>query len=250
MTRRRRWVLAPVAARSSPRSPGCELRSTFPIDDYLLAELLDRAYAGTIDHDPDADHDGELRTWRDVDGADDHASVVAHEHGEFIGACLIGRELGAPFLYEIAVTGQHRRRGLGRLLLDHALGVLESRGEAHLAAWVTDGNAASETLLAGAGFVPVTPPIEPSAALGYYRAAGAVCAVEPGADAPLAASLDDEGPTLWVIDGDHPSAVIAVRDVNVQVRHLDPTSPQLRQVASRAMPLRQAAWLLAQRFAT
>lgn len=246
--RRRRWVLAPVAQRPEP--PGPVLRSTSPTDDHLVADLLDRAYLGTIDHDPDANHASELQTWRDIDGADDQASALAQDGDQLIGVCLIGRELGAPLLYEIAVLGSHRRRGVARLLLDHSLTVLAARQEPHIAAWVTDGNTASEALLSNAGFVPVTPPVGGTQALGYYRAAGAVGAVEAGPDAPLAVTLDDEGPTLWVLDGDHPPTFVTVRDVDVQVCHLGPTSPQVRELASRAMPLRHAAWLLDQRSTT
>lgn len=246
--RRRRWVLAPVAER--PERPGPMLRSTSPTDDHLVAELLDRTYVGTIDHDPDANHVGELETWRAVDGADDQASALAPEGDQLIGACLIGRELGAPLLYEIAVLGSHRRRGVGRLLLDHSLTVLAARREPHVAAWVTDGNAASEALLSNAGFVSVTPPVVAADALGYYRAAGAIGAVEAVPDAPLAVTLDDEGPTLWILDGDDPPAVVTVRNVDVQVRHVSPTSPRVCELASRAMPLRNAAWLLDQRSTT
>jgi len=52
------------------------------------------------------------------------------------------------------------------------------------------------------------------------------------------------------LDGDRPPAVVTVRDVDVQVCHLDPASPQVRELASRAMPLRHAAWLLPPRSTT
>lgn len=248
MTRaRRRWVLAPLIPGEGSVVDGFTLRATCLDDDQPLAVLLDQAYVGTVDHDPDADHRTEIETWRRVDGADDEASAVILGDGEFVGACLIGRELGAPFLYDIAVLDQHWGRGVARALLEHARSVLAARSEPHLAAWVTAGNVASEALLSSAGFVPVTPPVEGAVALGYYRAAGAVRAVDPNPSIPLAATLEADGPTLWVIDRDQPDHTISIRDVDVRIRHIAADSIALTDLAARAMPLRHAAWLLDQR---
>lgn len=242
---RRRWVLAPVTASRRPST--AELRQTTAADDAALATLLDQAYVGTIDHDPEADHVGELETWRTVDGADDEASFVAHLDGELVGASLIGRELGAPFLYEIAVLEGGRGRGIARALLHASLDRLASRREPHIAAWVTMGNVGSESLLVGAGFVPVTPPVEPAAALGYYRAASAVRLIDPPKSAPLAATIDEHGPTLWVVGTAQPDQTVTVHDTQVVVRHLDADDEALNDVANLAMPLRGAAFLLARR---
>lgn len=244
---RRRWVLAPIAAVSFEDRDDQTTRPTTPADDRRLARLLDDAYLGTIDYDDAADHVAELETWRKIDGADDEASRLAIADGEVVGACLVGRELGAPFLYEIAVINKLRRHGLARALLDQALSALAVRGEPHIAAWVTDGNTASEALLSSAGFVQVTPAVEPAEALGYYRAAGTVRSVAPDPDVPLAVTVDEPGPVLWVIDGHRPSESVIVHDVTVSVRHLEPSSPEITELAARAMPLRGVAWLLSLR---
>jgi len=248
MSWRRRWVLAPITTGAWGRH-GLAMRSTSPDDDTALAALLDRAYVGTIDHDPDADHVGELETWRRVDGADDEASAVAFDD-ELVGACLIGRELAAPFVYEIAVVEQLRGRGVARALLDQSLRVLAARPEPHLAAWVTGGNVASETLLSQAGFLPVTPPVEGTEALGYYRAASAVQVVHPDPDSALAVTLEPDGPTLWIVDSDGQENVVRIRNVEVRVRHIAVDSAQIPDLAARAMPLRHAAWLLSHRSKT
>lgn len=245
MSPRRRWVLAPITAGPSDRET-LTLRPTSSDDDTALAALLDRAYVGTIDHDPDADHVVELETWRRVDGADDEASAVASDN-ELVGACLIGREFDAPFVYEIAVVEQFRRRGVARALLGRSLRVLAARPEPHLAAWVTAGNVGSETLLSKAGFLPVTPPVEGTEALGYYRAASAVEVVHPDPDSALAVTLEPDGPTLWIVDGEGQGDVVQIRNVEVTVRHITADSAHIPDLAARAMPLRHAAWLLSHR---
>lgn len=59
-TLRRRWVLAPISARRRPTPAG--LRQTTPAYDAALTALLGQSYIGAIDHDPEADHAGELET--------------------------------------------------------------------------------------------------------------------------------------------------------------------------------------------
>ncbi len=121
---------------------------------------------------------------------------------------------------------------------------IPERGEPRIAAWVTDGNTASEALLSSAGFVQVTPAVEPAQALGYYRAAGAARSIGPDPDAPLAVSVDEHGPVLWIIDGGRRSGTVLVHDVTVSVRHLEADAPEVATLATSAMPLRGAAWLL------
>jgi GNAT superfamily N-acetyltransferase len=244
---RRRWVLAPISA---PAEGGAtvHMRATTPDDDRRLAELLDVAYAGTIDDDPDHDHHGELETWREIDGADDGASFVAGPAaGPFHAACLLGRDLGAPFLYEIVTHPAHRRSGLARLLLGRSLRVLQARDEPLLAGWVTDGNLASEGLLGGLGFVPVTPPVVEALGVGFYRAAAATRRVELPATAVLAATSTAVGPTLWIVDRPGPSTQVEVAGSSVRVCRIGVDDDQVGVLAETAMPIRGAAWLLGQR---
>ena len=104
------------------------LRATTEMDDPALAALLTRSYVGTIDFDRDTDHVVELTTWRQIDGADDEASAVAVSGGVFVGASLIAREFGTPFLYEIVVAPEYRRSGIGRTLLTHSISLLAAAG--------------------------------------------------------------------------------------------------------------------------
>lgn len=244
---RRRWVLAPIPAQAEVGAT-VEVRTTTPEDDRRLAQLLDVAYAGTIDDDPDHDHERELETWREVDGADDAASFVAGpEAGPLQAACLLGRDLGAPFLYEIVTHPSHRRSGLARWLLGRSLRVLQQRDEPLLAGWVTDGNLASEGLLGGLGFVPVTPPVVEALGIGFYRAAAATRRVELPAAAVLAATSTTDGPTLWIVDRPGPSSSVEVAGSSVRVCRIDADADEVAVLAETAMPIRGAAWLLAQR---
>jgi GNAT superfamily N-acetyltransferase len=240
-------VLAPIPGQAEVDAM-VEVRPTTPDDDPRLVELLDVAYAGTIDDDPDHDHHGELETWREVDGADDGASfVVGPAAGPLHAACLLGRDLGAPFLYEIVTHPSHRRSGLARLLLGRSLRVLHERDEPLLAGWVTAGNLASEGLLAALGFVPVTPPVVEALGVGFYRAAAVTRRVELSATAVLAATSTADGPTLWIVDRPGPSTSVEVAGSSVRVCRIDADDDQVAVLAETAMPIRGAAWLLGQR---
>lgn len=223
------------------------MRATTPADDAALAVLLDQSYLNTIDFDAEDDHVDELRTWRQHDGADDDASVVALQGPRLVGACLIGRELGTPFLYEIAVLDECRRSGVARALLRRSLSVLGVRNEESISAWVTNGNDASEKLLTSDGFTPVTPPVERSIAIGYYRAAGAVREAVVPAGTVVAVTNDKGGPALWIIGTPSATEHVTVADTTVRVEHIGENDPRVSELAASAMPIRGAAWLLALR---
>jgi GNAT superfamily N-acetyltransferase len=244
---RRRWVIAPISSPEIVPLPDLSVRNTVPADDAALAALLDESYEGTIDADPDADHADEVRTWREVDFADDEASWVAVDGARLVATSMIGRELGAPFLYEIATSPSHRRTGVARRLLSASMRALADRGEPHLAAWVTAGNQPSERLLAGLGFTPVTAPLRRYRALGLYRAAQAVRQIDVPKDAPLAASSLPDGVTLWVIAHAGPSMKVDVGGVTVSVELVSPADDRIPTIAATSVPLRGASWLLAQR---
>ena len=251
MEARRRWVLAPVVASAVAPATDVVVRSTTPQDDEPLARLLDDAYTGSDDVDDDTDHDEELRTWRAIDGADDDASRVAIVTGDDrpAAACLIGRELGAPFLYEVVTASAHRRRGLAAAVLRAALVELTARDPDLVAGWVTAGNEASERLLATHGFVPVTPPMREAQAIGLYRAARAVRELGVPGTAALAVASDDTGPTLYVVGETGPPSTVDVGGTSVRVERVGEGDPRVRTIADTAVPLRRAGWLLAHRTA-
>lgn len=240
-------MLAPVTAGSRRSDAPTSVRPTAPSDDDQLASLLDASYVDSIDFDPDADHADELRTWRSQDGADDDASFIAVVDGAPVAASLVGRELGAPFLYEVVTSPAHRRRGFAKAVLGSSIAVLAERHADLLAAWVTDGNDSSETLLSALGFVPVTPPLRRDRALGLYRAAQAVRVVTASQTAALAASSDESGPTLWIVEEDRRGVEVDVSGTTVRVEYVSSDDATVAAIAREAVPLRRASWLMSHR---
>ncbi|HKN89461.1 MAG TPA: GNAT family N-acetyltransferase [Acidimicrobiia bacterium] len=247
---RRRWTLAPLPARVD--NTAMSFRSTAATDDAAIVALLTESYVGTVDSDR-AHYVDELRRWRQLDDADDDASVVvvSGSEGRLVGASLIARELDTPFLYEIVVTPQYRRSGIGRALLARSIGILAERGEDALSAWVTYGNQPSEFLLASMGFICVTPPVQRLEAVKYYRAAAAIRAVDTSGVHAIGASVEDVGPTLWVVrTGGSGEAMVTVRDTVVRIVTLAPDDPRVSEIASRAIPISGIPWLLRRRVPT
>lgn len=130
-----------------------------------------------------------------------------------------------------------------------ALGELATREADLIAGWVTVGNTASETLLAGHGFVPVTPPMREAQALGLYRAARAVRELGVATTAAIAVASDDSGPTLYIVEEAGPSETVDVAGTSVRVVRVSDDDPKVATIANTAVPLRRAAWLLGGRSA-
>ncbi|MHB8340024.1 MAG: GNAT family N-acetyltransferase [Mycobacteriales bacterium] len=247
-TLRRRWTLAPLSVRGWPAPSGLVLRPTSTADDENLAGLLQAAYDGTVDFEPRHDYHQELRMWREVDGADDAASFVATAGGQLVGTCLVSHELGSPFIYELAVSPAWQRRGVGKAVLDAALGSLAGRFQM-AAAWVTHGNVESEALLDAAGFFPVTPPMDQRRALGHYRAASVLAALDASSVIAAASEVDAAGTVrLWmVVPRAQGEEAVRVRDVDVVVTMVEPDDLRLPIIAQVGMPLRGGAWLFTHR---
>ncbi|MFI5047022.1 MAG: GNAT family N-acetyltransferase [Acidimicrobiia bacterium] len=243
--RRRRWVRAPIGVDGFDEPPTA--RQTSNDDDEAIATLLERAYTpASIDFDPNHDFRDELRTWRDVEDADDDASRVLEASGEIVAAVLIARELGAPFLYEIAVRPEQRRHGVARALLRNSLGTLAARGEEMIAAWVTNGNVGSERLLASSGWVPVKPRLDRAVALGLYRGAEVVDSLDTDDAVAIALEpVDNRSARVWLVsERGHAPITREVGGVDVAVQWVAPTSSELPEIAATSVPMTGATWLL------
>src|SRR2546427_2559140 len=68
------------------------------------------------------------------------ASHVALEGDRIVGAILITHWMGMPLVAELGVAKDRRGRGLGRALLETAMGRLAGREEPRLALYFTVGN--------------------------------------------------------------------------------------------------------------
>lgn len=252
---RRVWMAAPVTGGAVQTPGAVELRCTSPADDAGLAALFDDAYADTIDFDPDHDHVDELGEWRRIDGADDATSTVAVLEGssDLVGACLIGWELGEPIVYEIAVRSRWKGQGLSRAVLSRSMSLLAESGFVGAArAWVTVGNEESEALLARAGFVAVTPPLDESTAGRMHRGALLARKLE-AAEGVVASGVllpPDSGPVAVIVGGEpfEPGA-LEVHGVTVTTLWVDAADEDAVARLTTATPVTGCAWLLARRAA-
>ncbi len=77
--------------------------------------------------------------------------AVDKDSGQYIGLARVWMNPGRPRLGLIGVLGPYRRRGIARVLLGKAFGVLHERGLAQVAAEIDDTAVASLALLTGIG---------------------------------------------------------------------------------------------------
>ena len=83
------------------------------------------------------------------------ASHVALEGDRIVGAILITHWMGMPLVAELGVAKDRRGRGLGRALLETAMGRLAGRDEPRLALYVTVGNDLAIRLYRSIDFVQI-----------------------------------------------------------------------------------------------
>lgn len=133
-----------------PDLPQHLLRTITDEDDAVLADLMERAYAGTIDEQLGGNSDGavEIAGWRP--NAVPDASYVVDE-GQLVAASLISRHGNDFWLGYVITHPEWKGRGLGTAVVAASLRVLD----APVLAAVTDGNTPSERLLTTLGFTPV-----------------------------------------------------------------------------------------------
>lgn len=126
------------------------LRTINDEDDAALADLMERAYAGTIDEQLGGNSDGavEIAGWRP--NAVPDASFVVWE-SRLVAASLISRHGNDFWLGYVITHPDWKGRGLGTAVVAASLRALD----APVLAAVTDGNTPSERLLTRLGFTPV-----------------------------------------------------------------------------------------------
>src|SRR5207302_8576273 len=83
------------------------------------------------------------------------AAYVALEGDRSVGAILVAHWMGTPLVAELGGAKDRRGRGIGRALLEAAMGRLASRDEPRLALYVTLGNDSAIALYRSLGFVQV-----------------------------------------------------------------------------------------------
>jgi putative acetyltransferase len=67
-------------------------------------------------------------------------SVVAFKGDQLVGACLAGHDARRGYLHHAAVVAEHRRRGLGRTMVEWCLRALGNEGIGRCHIFVDAGN--------------------------------------------------------------------------------------------------------------
>ncbi len=91
---------------------------------------------------------------------------IMESNGELIGYGVLMLGVGEAHLLNLSVASGWQRRGLGRVLLDHFIGLARRLGTARMLLEVRPSNAAARALYARAGFLPLY------VRRGYYPAEG------------------------------------------------------------------------------
>jgi ribosomal protein S18 acetylase RimI-like enzyme len=86
--------------------------------------------------DAEPTHTDDVESLTRLVDADPEALVVAVENGIIVGSVVAGWDGWRGSIYRLVVAPNHRRRGLGRQLLDRAERSLRERGATRLAAIV------------------------------------------------------------------------------------------------------------------
>lgn len=85
---------------------------------------------------------------------DPEALLVAEADGRIVGTVVAGWDGWRAHLYRLAVGPDHRRRGIGRLLLDRAEERLRTLGATRLDAMVLEGNELGAATWRAASYEP------------------------------------------------------------------------------------------------
>lgn len=118
--------------------------------------MLD-AYVGTIDYEGEDLDDAkeEVRSFlEDPDSMLDRSYVV-EDQGQMVSAILVSMSGSQPFIGYVMTVPSHKRQGLARLVVTHAMRGLAADGHERVALYITDGNTPSESLFRTLGAIHV-----------------------------------------------------------------------------------------------
>lgn len=79
-------------------------------------------------------------------------SLVARDGGRMVGAVLCGHDGRRGYLHHLAVAASHRRRGIGRMLVERCLDGLRREGITKCHLMVYHHNAQAQAFWRGAGW--------------------------------------------------------------------------------------------------
>jgi GNAT superfamily N-acetyltransferase len=139
---------------------GLRLRSVTGGDDAALAQLMERAYAGTIDEHLGGNSDGavEVAGWRSETALEEVSVAVVDADDTVLAASMCSGIPGRDVWISYVVTAPAwKGRGLATAAVAESVRRIRERTDAEVRAGVTDGNLPSERLLARVGFERVGP---------------------------------------------------------------------------------------------
>lgn len=95
------------------------------------------------------------QSYEELSRLDNVAIWVAKDRGELIGYMLLQRVADEMELHTFAVAPERRRKGIGRMLLDHMCAEARRQGVAHIYLQVRPSNMPARQLYDAFGFEPV-----------------------------------------------------------------------------------------------
>jgi hypothetical protein len=149
------YRLERIATVDRPLPNGLRLRTVTDGDDGALADLMERAYAGTVDEQLGGNSDGavEVDDWRAAAALSEISVAVVDADGTVLTASMCSgtwdREVWISYVItEPAWKGQ----GLATAAVAESVRRIRELSDVGVFAGVTDGNVPSERLLATVGF--------------------------------------------------------------------------------------------------
>jgi L-amino acid N-acyltransferase YncA len=131
------------------------LRTIVDGDDGVLASLMERAYAGTVDEQLGGNSDGavEIAEWR-AGSALPEISVAVVDADDTVAAASMcsGTWHSEVWIAYVIAEPAWKGRGLGAAAVAESISRIRQRSTVSVLAGVTDGNVPSERLLASVGF--------------------------------------------------------------------------------------------------
>lgn len=143
--------------------PALTLHEPSLLDVRSLAELVHDAYQGTIDYDGESLQQAEDEVASYFSRKDSlpmlTLSSVALSGGKIASACLVSKleKRGEPLITYLMTLTELKGKGLARYLAASSARKVEQSGYRGLRAFITEGNAASESVVAALGFVRLGP---------------------------------------------------------------------------------------------
>jgi GNAT superfamily N-acetyltransferase len=134
---------------------GLLVRTVSDRDDAALGELMERAYAGTIDEQLGDNSDGaiEVAAWRDEPALVEASVVIVESDDTVLAASLCSGSWDREVWIAYVITEPPwKGHGLGTVAVAESVRRIRGCSNVEILAAVTDGNTPSERLLTSIGF--------------------------------------------------------------------------------------------------